>query len=128
MVQLEPQYLAVSVAHKFRFTTDCFCDRGSRSKELNAASALRRKSVLCKSFGFPADNFRTKIEMLSLLMQKRVKNLQMFSLSRSVSDPKQKNKKFSLDCRFTQKRRQVNCKARGVTCTSREKYIEKNVL
>ena len=66
MVQIEPQYLAVSVAHKFRFTTDCLCGRGSRSKELDAAGALRRKSVLCKSFGFPADNFRTKIEMLLL--------------------------------------------------------------
>ena len=70
MVKIEPQYLAVSVAHKFRFTTDCLCGRGSRSKELDAAGALREKSVLCKSFGFPADNFRTKIEMLSLLLQK----------------------------------------------------------
>ena len=70
MVKIKTQYLAVSVAHKFRFTTDCLCDRGSRSKELDAAGALRRKSVLCKSFGFPADNFRTKIEMLLLLLQK----------------------------------------------------------
>ena len=88
MVQIEPQYLAVSVAHKFSFTSDCLCDRGSRSKELDAAGALRRKSVLCKSFGFPADNFRTKIEMLLLLLQKGEKfGLQMFFLSRSVSDP-----------------------------------------
>ena len=88
IVQIEPQYLAVSVAHKFSFTSDCLCGRGSRSKELDAAGALRRKSVLCKSFGFPADNFRTKIEMLLLLLQKGEKfGLQMFSLSRSVSDP-----------------------------------------
>ena len=116
MVQIEPQYLAVSVAHKFSFTTDCSYGRGSWSKELDAASALRRKSVLCKSFGFPADNFRTKIEML--LLQKGEKfGLQMFFLSRSVSDPKQKTKKSSLDRRFTQRRRQVNCKAGRVTCT-----------
>ena len=85
MVQIEPQYLAVSVAHKFSFATYSLCGRGLGSKELDAAGALRRKS-----FGFPADNFRTKIEMLLLPLQKEEKfGLQMFFLSRSVSDPKQ---------------------------------------
>ena len=74
MVKIEHQYLAVSLAHKFSFTSDCLCDRGLGSKELDAAGALRRKSVLCKSFVFPADNFRAKIEMLLLLVQNGEKN------------------------------------------------------
>ena len=97
MVQIEPQYLAVSLAHKFSFTSDCLCDRGLGSKELDAAGALRRKSVLCKSFWFPADNFRTKIEMLLLPLQKEEKfGLQMFFLSRSVSDPNKKTRNLRL--------------------------------
>ena len=127
MVQIEPQYLAVTVAHKIYFATDCSCSRGSWSKELDAASSLKRKSVLCKSFGFPADNFHTKIEMLWLLLQKEEKNLACKCFSCRALFLIQ-SKKSSLDCRFTQNRRQVNCKAGRVTFTSREIYIDKNFL